>query len=216
MKLRNLAFFLALATTASAAVVANYDFSTGLTSSDTDTNSTASVFGSSFGVNMGRSSSQGNVFVRSTITPGDQATAITQPSYFTFTVTPGSGIALDLTSLNFDTIYNQVFGTTPSGTASFFVRSSIDAFAANIGPTFTQPYSGPVLTATPRTVDLTAFAPVSTATEFRIYVYDTDNDTNKTVRLDNVVLNATVIPEPSTALLTGFGLLALMRRRRSR
>lgn len=55
---------------------------------------------------------------------------------------------------------------------SFFVRSSLDSFAANIGPTLAQAWH----TTRPRTVDPSgaAYQDVQVATEFRMYIYDSD------------------------------------------
>lgn len=220
MKLHNLILTSVLAcggfaATASAAVVASYPFTGSLNSTDTELNSTASAFGWAYSSNAGLSGA-GNVFVRSDVTPGDQALALSGNSYFTFTLTPGAGITLDLTTLTFDTLYNNA-GTSVANAvaATYFLRYSGDSFGANIGASFTENYQDTSAgTATARSVDLSALNDITTATEFRIYIYDGSSNLNRTVRLDNVVLNATVIPEPSAALLGSLGLLALLRRRR--
>jgi hypothetical protein len=66
------------------------------------------------------------------------------------------------------------------------------------------------------TLDLSgaAFQNITTATTFRIYGWD-NISTSGNLRVDDVQLNGTVAPEPSTALLGSLGVLALLRRRRA-
>ena len=83
---------------------------------------------------------------------------------------------------------------------SVFVRSSIDGYASNIGSTFTQAWD---TTTTGRSIDLSApaFQDITTATTFRLYIFDSGVDTaSNGLRLDNVVLNGDVlvVPEPSS------------------
>lgn len=76
-------------------------------------------------------------------------------AYFTWTLTPGSGYAIDLASLLYT---GQASGTGPT---SFAFRSSADTFTANIG---TPTAGGTTLTTTG-----TAFQNVQSAIEFRYH-----------------------------------------------
>ena len=163
---------------AGAATIAEYRFlDLDATSADTEPNSTAADFTKNpASSDWGFSSSADNVFARSNATTNSEAAAITAGDYFSFTVTPAAGFELDLTALNFDTLHNLTHPTPPSpdtgATMSFFVRSSLDSFAANIGPTLAQAWH----TTRPRTVDPSgaAYQDVQVATEFRMYIYDSD------------------------------------------
>lgn len=209
-----------------ATVIASYAFTGGSpTSSDTELNSTAGNFTvtqpSGTAGDLGFSTTSNNAFARSlAITGTTVAAAVTYGNFFSFAATPGSGYELNLTTLTFDSIHNNTSGTagTPNGTVTmnFFIRSSVDAYAANVGSVFSQAYN---TTTTGRSVDLTgaSFQNLSSAVTFRLYVYEsTDVSTNQGARWDNVVLNGSVaaVPEPSAALLGGLGGLLLLRRRR--
>lgn len=125
--------------------------------------------------------------------------AIDLTAYFTFTLTPTSSYEIDYT----DFVYtSQASGTGPT---SFAVRSSRDSFVANIG---TPVASG-------ATISLTgaAFQNITTATEFRVYGFGASSSAG-TFSVNSFTFNGEVVPEPSTALLGGLGLLALLRRRR--
>jgi hypothetical protein len=217
------------ASSAQATVIAQYPFSGTVAqrplSTDTELNSTAGDFleRPSDPLNYWGFSSAGNAFAQSRGTTASVANAVAADDYWSFTVTPSVGFTLDLTTLTFDTIHNATSGTAPpnepdvNATMSVFVRSSIDGYASNIGSTFTQAWD---TTTTGRSIDLSApaFQDITTATTFRLYVYDSGVDTSSNgLRLDNVVLNGEVlvVPEPSSTLLVGgFGSLMLLRRRR--
>jgi len=196
----------ALTQSVNATNIAQYEFSGAVvTSTDTELNSTAANFIASGG---GGFSGGGNAYIRSTDTTASEAAAIVDGDYFSFTVTPDAGYELDLTQLTLDTIHNATFGGSGEDTGAtmkFFVRSSVDAFAANIGSTFTQVWN----TTTSRTIDLSAatFSHLASATEFRIYIYDSGVDTDiNGARLDNVVLvGEVVVPAPDSIIWSGVG-----------
>jgi hypothetical protein len=153
--------------------------------------------------------------------------AITNNFYSAFTITPSSGFALNLSTLSFN--YG---GTTPpleSFTANFFIRSSIDGFAADIGTTFSMAI--PVNQTTPTynvaSIDLSGsdFQSLSAAVTFRLYAFGTSYSTSPSAqadrpRIDTINLSGTVvvIPEPSSVeliVLVGCGgLVGLWLRRR--
>jgi hypothetical protein len=209
------------------AVIALYSFASGsAASTDSDSGSTAGNFTIGAGLtNAGLSTTSNNAFARSDTTAASEAAAADTPSagtgtsYFGFTVTPGT--TLSLTSLTFKSAYNAATAGGAAATASYFVRSSRDNFTTDISSTFNETYqdvTGANGTFTTRTVDLSAasFQNLSSAVEFRIYIYDNSTNVNQTPRLDDVTLNG--VPEPSSvglAALGGLGLLARRRRRKA-
>jgi len=227
-----------------AAILASYTFDdpsatvANNTSSDTDTNSAASIFaitnGGAAGTGPGISASTDMAFFRSDGLTTTEGGAIGAPDYFTFTFTPNIGTSFALTSITFD-FGGSNGGPTggpsggPSNSFNVFavLRSNAEAvdYSTNIGATATQlipgPGDGAVYNLSQRTFDLTGspeFANVTTATTFRIYLYSSDNTfANQILRADNVLLNGTLIPEPgsTTLVLAGLG-VGLYIRRRSR
>ncbi|MDF3058159.1 MAG: hypothetical protein K0R17_2374 [Rariglobus sp.] len=222
-------FILVTPSAVSADVLASYLFTGGsAASNDAHAQSVAGSFGfGSAGTNWGLSTAQNNVFGRGSTTAASEALAVSAGSYFTFTLTPGSlgaGNGINLSSITFDTIANSAATTAGTVSATFFVRSSLDGFSANIGSSFPQSYiNTTVVNPVARSVDLSAYQGIVSAVEFRIYVFDDSTDVNRTPRLDNVVLNGAVgaipIPEPATTgLVLAGGLMAFVlfcRRRRA-
>ena len=131
-----------------------------------------------------------------------------------FTVTPGAGTSLDLTSFTMDLanwsggsgVQARVYTTAVDGT--------IDDGTADRVATFTVPGGQGAWPGSPFSVDLTALADVTTTTTFRIEVGGVGNDGRHTNGIDNITLNATVIPEPGSLALLGLGGLLIARRRR--
>lgn len=149
----------------------------------------------------------GNVYSQSRGTTDSLANAVAANDYWSFTVTLDSGFEMDLATLTFDTLHNTTAGNgdqDTNATMSFFVRSSIDGYANNIGSTLTQAWN----TTTGRSVDLSApaFQNLQTAVTFRIYIFDSGIDTaSNGARLDNVVINGqAVVAGPSVFRLSGF------------
>jgi len=224
------------ATRASAAlVIASYEF-TGLSaaSSDADPNSSAGAFDVS-PIGGGFSALNNDVFVQTVLTSGFSTTgAVTNDDYVGFTVDLGSS-TYDLTSLSFDyhiqeafagggfgvRVMNSVTGFTDFST----VMDSDDAVADGV----TRTYSfGPTTDGDTATVnvnlDLTdGYASniigddlqgVTGPVEFRFYLIDSSSATQRVHRIDNVVLQGNVIPEPSTLLMWALGLLGFIGWRR--
>ncbi|HEV7300764.1 MAG TPA: PEP-CTERM sorting domain-containing protein [Tepidisphaeraceae bacterium] len=206
-------------TEASAAVIASYDFnatpSPRAASRDTEPNSVAGSFVTAGGGTIS-SGSNSAIQTYASITSQDANAAITNNDYFGFTVTPTVDYRMDLTNLTFESLtrFNSGTGTD----VGFFVRSSVDAFASDIA-SFSQS-AGIANASVQRDVQLTAaaFQGLTTATEFRIYFYETVSSTESSdaFRVDNVVLNGTVaaVPEPASLGIAMIGGLALLARRR--
>lgn len=201
------------------------------------TNVTASTFGgggvgtigysAGAGGASGSTSSEGNATMSRVNTPttasvnADGSTGF----YFTFTVTPDVGKKLNLTTLSF--FYGDDRAEASPTVYNFGLYTSVDSYAAQVGSTLSWSPSDTTAGAPPyfslvaggsqyATLDLSgaAFQNLTTATTFRIYGWD-NISTSGNLRVDDVQLNGTVVPEPSTALLGSLGVLILLRRRRA-
>lgn len=206
----------------SAAILANYTFTGNLSSSGQTFTGTVGDFGISGGdVGQNGLSGAGNVFFRGNGLTTTIGGAITAGDYFTFTITPGPGTQYQLDNLKF-TFGVQNNSATPF-TGSVALYSSIDGFTTQIGSTASGAIAGdgggPIWNS-PATIDLSGFATLTplTPVEFRFYAaisnLSNSNVDNRIVRLDDIQLNGTLIPEPTTALLGSLGILALIRRKR--
>jgi len=207
---------------AKAAVVASYGFTGGsfgspnLVSTDTDLGTTASDLGAGAGANL-NSSGAGNparsLFLNNSDS-ADEASAIADSSFYTFTITPGA-FPLDLMSIDFEFQRDDL-----DGISTYSIRS--DAGGDNFA---TQLFEGAIAGGTTGISDFFAqSAPLSSvaslqglnsATELRLYFFGATAGSNVAARLDNLVLNGTAIPEPSSfAMLLGSGAIMLRRRKR--
>lgn len=221
---------LLLSSAASADVVANYTFvSSSPASSDTD----PSMAGN-FTVYIGNSvvtsgnggisgTSMGGAYLKANADyAASESDAVTNGTYYSFTITPDTGTALQLTSLTFQ------LGGTANNQGSFsvtaFLRTSADNFSADAGmatsgsltysiPNNTTSNFGPLVT-----IDLSSMGSISATTTLRIYSYiNTNSPDGVYARINEVALNATTaaIPEPSACALglgACVGLFALWRR----
>ena len=230
----------ATTTSNSAATLVKYEFPlvSGAVSSPTTqtattvaTNVTASTFGgggvtpvlySVGAASTGSDSDLGQAYLDRTKTPttANVDAAGTTGYYFSFTVTPDAGKKLNLTTLNF--YYGDA--QADASTLNLGLWSSADSFATQVGSTLSW---SPATTTVGNfettssgtqyaTLDLSApaFQNLTAATTFRIYGWDSTNVSGQ-LRIDDVQLNGTVVPEPRAALLGGLGMLCLLRRRRA-
>jgi len=162
-------------------------------------NVTASGIGRGAGISGSSGSNRyaGNGWNNATI-----VASITDNAYFTFTLTPAAGYEIDFD----DFVYTGQASST--GPTSFSFRSSVDAFASDIGTP----------TATGTTISLTAasFQNLTTATEFRLYGAGASAAAG-TFAVNSFTFNgdAVLVPEPASLGLIGVGALSLLRRRRS-
>lgn len=229
MTIRQLFFSLSLplatTTLSHGATLAEYLFTGGAaTSSDTDPNTTASNFGLA-ATGSSISSASNNLFLRSNATTSSTLSeSITNNTYVSFTVTPGSGVQFSLETLRLN------HGASNSDTDASFITnlavlSSLGGFTESspILATFTKDVpieNGGAGITDPRVIDLTSFGSTFTdltaPVEFRFYFYDSVSFNNKIHRLDTVQLEGTVIPEPGSLALGMLGIGGgLIRRSRS-
>ena len=224
------------ATPANAATLAQYTFDTGLASSDTDVNSTASDFSGGPGIGVARVSSfRGDAPPSVAITfqklgVESKAQALNMGTYYQFNVDANDQFRLKLDSLSFET--NVGPASNPDATGSYFTQFSSDGVNFNdIDTTFTQTQTpppngnvgnGPTGFVT-RNVALGNSITSSFFTApvyFRIYEYKNGSDnTIGGLRLDNVNVQGSVspVPELSTGILfaiamMGMGAFALRRK----
>ena len=206
---------------AQAAVLAQYDFNntqtpleasltdagvTAGTLSSPDFNLTSSVISSRLNINEPRGIEDG--------TDNNINGAHASGQYIEFTLTAATGFLLNLDNITFD------ISQSNRGVQDYAIRTSVDSFATNIG--FSDqgiPRSG---TLAARTIDFSdpAFDALSTIT-IRLVLdnrrLNGDGDSN--VFIDNLTANGnilvdpSVIPEPSTAALLALAGLALFARR---
>ena len=199
-------------------VLSQYSFTGSVrTSSDADLNSTSTAFIDGPGItgliDAGRGNPLPSLSADISTTAATQALALSGNDYFTFTITPAGGFQLNLTSITFD---SAVFGNI---TATFFLRSSADNFATDLGSTTT---SSTTFGNTNISLTGVSFQNVTTALTFRLYVFDNQDTGNRGPLLDNFVLNgmSILIPEPATwaTFMVGGGLLVAswgLRRKRA-
>ena len=200
----NAAIGLMVATGLSATTIAGFTFDIDLNPTTEGSNVTVSALGSGSGFAVARSSTDGgNAFIRTSVTGiNDLAGAITDNDYVSFTVTPGAGVDLDLTSLSLRAGYTNS-GSYTSKILTQAVLTDIDGFtaAASLGSVSTANTStndGTVVYQT-LNIDLTAaqFQDITTATEFRIYLSDDTNNAGIIHRIDDIVLSGTVTAPPA-------------------
>ena len=230
-----LAAFIGAASYVSADVLAQYDFTLGTLSSDSDPNSSAGSFGTGTGITGSLQTTQGstagNPSFGTPLSDIDAATtsaAITNSEYFTFTITPESGFTFTLDSISFS-YQVGITGTTGTQNVTFALFSSATGFsiANQISAfTYTEDSDGNVSTGSTDafvntgtiTLPAATFANIG-ATEFRIYVSDGGStSTSLFAKVDNVILNGTTvaIPEPSTYAMMGLGAALLVGVQRFR
>jgi hypothetical protein len=143
--------------------------------------------------------------------PGTRETAVGADAYWSFTLTPGSGFTVNLTSLTFD------LGVKNGGSRpiSYSLSTSVGGFSTPVGPVVTAQ-----ATSNQPTYDLsgTEFQNLTSPVELRLYLWsDAGGSSSSRWTFDNIELEGTTtstVPEPaSLTLLSAAGLVALRRRR---
>ncbi|MEX0653001.1 MAG: PEP-CTERM sorting domain-containing protein [Phycisphaeraceae bacterium] len=214
---------------ANADEIAVYDFGTvaapTYNSADADANSTATAFtraaglgtsGDNWpntlnGINTGDGNPAPEFAQKPTGVANSQAEALSNDSYWSFTISPNTGFHVDLDSLTFD-----VLVANPSFPINYYVSSSVDGFDSPIGGVVTGATGNYTVARDPIDLSGAAYQSLTETVEFRMYLWSPESGGTAGSRwgFDNVTLNGSVIPEPaSLALLGAGGLLMLMRRR---
>ena len=137
------------------------------------------------------------------------ADAITNDSYFDFSIAPDGAHSLSLDSFIFDA--GRGGSSTERGWALF---SSLDGFTDALG--LDETIDGQRPNFTTYLVDLTdsAFQGLTDEVTFRMYVFANSNGSS--IEFDNMRFlgNLTPVPEPTSIVLIGLAGAALLRRRR--
>jgi hypothetical protein len=168
-----------------------------------DTNITASTF-SAAGVNGGFSttagyfiSSDASIRAAGDSTASNEADAVANGDFMSFSVSPVLGRLLSITNLEFQAIYgNFLFQEPAAAAAVILLRSSVDNFATNLASWTLQPDNVLFPNAwydLSATLD-GAFTNMSGGVEFRLYIYDDTTQNQVGVRVDNLYLRAASFP----------------------
>lgn len=196
----------------------------------TATDMSRQVFGGDAGGNAGSvRNSYGPAFVGTgnnyyLVYNGSNAdTTLNDTSYLQFQVSADSGLTLDLSSITLD--WAWAANAVGNWTSSLDVQTSTDGISfATVAGSFRSASTGDVVAGNTAyftggqglEIDMSSLA---NAESYYIRIRSADDTTSNSHApnlFQNITLNGevAVIPEPSTALLGGLGMLALLRRRR--
>jgi len=193
-----------LVTPPSTTIIAEYHFDTSESATSSVANVTASNFSAGAGIDSlaGHSPSGQNMFVRSSATDDTLSAAIAGDDYLSFTVTPEAGSRMNLSALVLNAGYTNSNGYT-NKILTANLLTSIDGFTSSdlvssISTSDTS-VSGGSANYQYWVIDLSdeRFQNITTALEFRVYVYDDTGDQNIIHRFDSVALNGTVTTQES-------------------
>lgn len=213
-----------LSTSASAAILASYDFTGGSAAQ-----SSGLLTGANATTGTGPAIRSGGFIETSvSITPTTLALAITGNDYAAITITNNTGQVATLDTLTFDWWFNS---PDASGTQSYsmFGLSDVNGFTdgqefgvrtlgegGTPGVSFNAHDSQAEALNVPFDISSLGSLADAASIEFRLYFVDTRSGVSSPDQLiDNIVVNGTAVPEPSSAVLLGaLGSLALLRRRK--
>ncbi|MFU8893723.1 MAG: hypothetical protein ACNA8L_08855 [Luteolibacter sp.] len=210
------ATLLAHGQTASAAVLALYDFdgTTLLAPTSTHPGVSASNIVAASGAPSERSTapaSTENLGLNYQANTGGIVTSETAAfdgdRYFFFTLTLTDPV--DFTTLMFK--FGAGGGTLERST---FVRTSLDNFANNLGSSMSTEAVYSDVTYDMAAVYGALAEGVTGEVEFRFYHYNNSTTNNRTIVFDDITVSGAIIPEPSSPLIAVLGLGCLLVRRR--
>jgi hypothetical protein len=227
------AFAAALTLPASAAIIADYDFTGGSTASGaTASGITASAFNTDAGAGLSGTDVSSGAYVvggdDTTVNSGGTpevtplsthvTNSITANSYASFSVTVSDAATLDLTSFDYDW---STINTYLHGFALFSDETGFTLASQSYGGSFADSKDELPRNLTNQSIDLSGITALQgltdTTVEFRLYFFENSGSATRSQTLDNIVLNGdvTLIPEPSSfALMSLAGLLLFTLRRR--
>jgi hypothetical protein len=168
---------------ASAAILAGYNFQNTFAPSVTASGVTAGGVVVGAGLSASYAGSAGDRDLRLT---GFSTAGTLDPAdndFIAFTLTAATGLALDV-----DTI-SILARERANGPETLQLRSNLDGFSTSLGEVT------PPSTFGTRSFTLDGAFDAVTSVEFRLYGYDADN-VNGRLRLDDLTVNGTVVPEP--------------------
>lgn len=208
----------AFSSAANAAVLVQYDFETtpgGSTFTTATTSNTMGVTGSAMGGDLTGSTFASDTTQRSAFAFTDTTTISTaSTTFWDFTVT--SATRLNLTDLRFAIGRAGATATT----AIYNVSSSVDNHATLLnGTNFSYSADNDAMSAPGNQVTSLAASAfqnldASAGINFRIYYADSSTAASTGARIDTVILNGDVVPEPSSLALGLLGALSLLGIRR--
>jgi hypothetical protein len=173
-------------------VIANYQF-TGTSLAPTTSDANVSASNVNFTGSNASQFSLDNILVVNAATGATNATtAVSNNSFFAFTVTPNPLVSLALTSLDFQTAAGNANFTSDG----YVVRSSVDSFGSDLSSGF---YTTPFPTFASTSVNLTApsFQAITAPVTFRVYTFRGGGSIpTATAAYDNLTLNGTATPVP--------------------
>ena len=215
---------LALAQTSWASPLATYDFDLGFGGLDLGGEDasfvapgvTAQSVVSAVTVGYGTT----GLFIRSSNTAGTDFTeAVAADDYFEITIAPAGSDPLTVTQLTFNLRNQYDIGqdiASPkrgSLTTTVIVQSDETGFGVSnpILGTFTLTNTNFADNTTAQSANL-SLGNVTTDRTFRFYIFDDGDESNSITRIQDLNLNGTVVPEPSSALVLLLCTIGLMRR----
>lgn len=173
------------------------------TTVDSSVNASIISAGSGAAVNVASVAIPSTMNYNTTVVSTSSAAAITNNSFFQFTVTPNSGATFS--NLSFEV--GKGGSSSPRG---YDLRSSLDSYATTISTAEVTQVATPASpTFQTFSVPLTGsqYLNVSSPVTFRIYGYTPT--TSATLTYNRITLSSTSVPEPSTVILSLAGIATL-------
>jgi len=160
------------------------------------------------GTNAAFSSTTNAFFARSNVT----ASAFTTSSYVSFTLSADPTYSINFSNITFKLAASS--DATGNYTMNEAIRSSVDSYASDIQSTsITVPPNSNNSTITFNSYNASLAASQYqnvSSIEFRFYFWDDSAASGDIVRFDELTVIGTVVPEPSTWALLGFGAALLL------